>query len=53
VIATGVSADRRREVIGCAVGDSETTDFWTEFLRGLREPGLDGVRWSSPITTAV
>ena len=27
VIATGVSADGRREVLGCAVGDSETADF--------------------------
>jgi transposase-like protein len=44
VIATGVSADGRREVLGCAVGDSETTDFWTEFLRGLRERGLGGVQ---------
>jgi len=44
VIATGVSADGRREVLGCAVGDSETEDFWTEFLRGLRERGLAGVQ---------
>jgi putative transposase len=43
VIATGVSADGRREVLGSAVGDSETQDFWTEFLRGLRERGLHGV----------
>jgi putative transposase len=44
VIATGVSADGRREVLGCAVGDSETQDFWTEFLRSLRERGLGGVQ---------
>ena len=44
VIATGVSADGRREVLGCAVGDSETEVFWTEFLRSLRERGLDGVQ---------
>lgn len=44
VIATGVSADGRREVLGCAVGDSETEDFWTEFLRGLRDRGLHGVQ---------
>jgi putative transposase len=42
VIATGVSADGRREVLGSAVGDSETEDFWSEFLRGLRERGLHG-----------
>lgn len=46
VIATGVSADGRREVLGCAVGDSGTQDFWTEFLRGLRERGLATVSGS-------
>jgi putative transposase len=44
VIATGVSADGKREVLGCAVGDSETEDFWTEFLRDLRDRGLAGVQ---------
>ncbi|WP_182359835.1 IS256 family transposase [Tomitella gaofuii] len=44
VIATGVSVDGRREVLGCAVGDSETEAFWAEFLRGLRGRGLSGVR---------
>ena len=44
VIATGVSADGRREVLGCAVGDSETEVFWTEFLRDLRDRGLGGVQ---------
>lgn len=44
VIATGVAADGRREVLGCAVGDSETEAFWGEFLRGLRERGLHGVQ---------
>jgi len=44
VIATGVSADGRREVLGCATGDSETESFWTEFLRDLRERELTGVQ---------
>jgi len=44
VIATGVSADGRREVLGCATGDSETEAFWTEFLRDLRDRGLTGVQ---------
>lgn len=44
VIATGVSADGRREVLGSAVGDSETEVFWAEFLRGLRDRGLHGVQ---------
>jgi putative transposase len=44
VIATGVSADGRREVLGCQVGDSETESFWTGFLRDLRDRGLHGVQ---------
>jgi putative transposase len=40
VVAIGVSADGRREVLGTATGDSEDETFWTEFLRGLRERGL-------------
>jgi putative transposase len=44
VIATGVSADGRREVLGCDVGDSENEVFWTDFLRGLRDRGLSGVQ---------
>ncbi len=45
VIATSVSADGRREVLGSRVGDSESRAFWFESLRGLRERGLDGVQW--------
>jgi putative transposase len=44
VIATGVSADGRREVLGSAVGDSENQTFWTEFLRDLKTRGLSGVQ---------
>jgi putative transposase len=44
VVAVGVAADGRREVLGFDVGDSENEAFWTEFLRGLRTRGLDGVR---------
>jgi putative transposase len=44
VIATGVSADGRREVLGVDVGDSESEVFWTDFLRGLRDRGLAGVQ---------
>lgn len=43
VIATGVSADGRREVLGFDVGDSEDGAFWTAFLRGLKARGLRGV----------
>jgi putative transposase len=44
VVATGVSMSGDREVLGCAVGDSEDEAFWTEFLRSLRNRGLGGVR---------
>ena len=41
VVAVGVSALGRREILGMAVGDSESTDFWTEFLKDLRQRGLN------------
>jgi transposase-like protein len=44
VVATGVSMDGRREVLGIAVGDSESGAFWTEFLWDLRTRGPTGVR---------
>jgi putative transposase len=44
VIATGISADGRREVLGFDVGDSESGPFWTAFLRSLRARGLAGVQ---------
>jgi putative transposase len=44
VVATGVTMDGGREVLGCAVGDSEDGAFWSEFLRSLRSRGLNGVR---------
>jgi putative transposase len=44
VVATGVAADGRREVLGFDVGDSEDGAFWTAFLRGLKTRGLFGVQ---------
>jgi transposase-like protein len=44
VVATGVAADGRREVLGFAVGDSEDGAFWTGFLRTLKARGLAGVQ---------
>ena len=44
VVATGVSADGRREVLGLAVGDSEDGAFWTAFLRSLKARGLHGTQ---------
>jgi putative transposase len=44
VIATGVTGDGRREVLGFDVGDSEDGAFWTAFLRSLKARGLGGVQ---------
>ncbi len=44
VIATGVTADGNREVLGVDVGDSEDETFWTAFLRRMRDRGLAGVQ---------
>ena len=44
VIATGVTADGRREVLGFGVGDSEDGAFWTAFLRSLKARGLAGTK---------
>jgi putative transposase len=44
VVATGVAADGRREVLGFDVGDSEDGAFWTAFLRSLKTRGLHGIQ---------
>ena len=44
VVAVGVSADGRREVLGMDVGDSEDGAFWTAFLRSLKARQLSGVQ---------
>ena len=44
VISTGLRADGHREVLGVDIGDSENETFWTEFLRDLKDRGLNGVK---------
>ena len=44
VVATGVTADGNREILGCDIGDSESEGFWQHFLGSLRSRGLTGVR---------
>lgn len=44
VVAVGVAADGRREVLGFDVGDTESEPFWTDFFRSLKGRGLSGVR---------
>lgn len=53
VIATGVSIEGRREILGMSVGDAENTDFWTQFLRSLRERGLKTASLDDPEGVAV
>jgi transposase-like protein len=43
VIATAVTAEGRREIIGFNIVTTEDTAAWTEFLRGLVARGLSGV----------
>jgi putative transposase len=44
VVATGITADGGREVLGLDVGDSEDEVFWRGFLAALKKRGLAGVR---------
>jgi putative transposase len=44
VVATGVTAQGRREILGLDVGDSEDEVFWRAFLTGLKKRGLSGVK---------
>ena len=44
VVAMGVNADGRRELLGLKVGDSESEPFWAEFIASLKERGLTGVK---------
>ena len=44
IVAVGVNADGRREVLGMDIGPSEAETFWTEFLRKLARRGLRGVK---------
>jgi len=43
VVAYGVGENGYREVLGVDVGDAETEQFWTDFLRSLVGRGLSGV----------
>ncbi len=44
IVATAVTANGDREVLGVDVGDSEDEVFWTAFLPTLKDRGLAGVR---------
>ena len=44
IIAVAVNTDGRREINGLGTGPSVAETFWTEFLRGIKARGLDGVK---------
>ena len=44
VVATGVTEQGRREILGLDVGDSEDEVFWRAFLTSLKKRGLTGVK---------
>lgn len=44
IVAVGVNADGRREVLGLDIGPSEAETFWKDFLRKLTRRGLRGVQ---------
>ncbi len=44
LIATGVNADGKREILGLDVASSEDGAGWLAFLRGLAARGLSGVQ---------
>ena len=43
VVATGITADDGRDVVGVEVGGSEDETFWAAFLGSLKARGLSGV----------
>ena len=46
IIAVGVNADGRREVLGMDIGPSEAETFWTEFLRSCEGGACAASSWS-------
>ena len=44
IIAVAVNTDGVREIVGVAVGPSESEPFWLKFLRDLTRRGLRGVK---------
>lgn len=44
ILAVGLSAEGRREVLGMKVGHAESEEFWKELLRDMLDRGLRGVK---------
>lgn len=45
LIAIGIDAEGRRQVLGVAMANRESRSSWKEFLEGLKERGLHGVEF--------
>ena len=43
LIATGITAEGQREILGLTLGDSENEASWDDMLRDLKHRGLSGV----------
>ena len=43
LVATGINLEGKREVLGLAIGDTETERTWGVFFEQLKERGLSGV----------
>ncbi|WP_076463514.1 IS256 family transposase [Actinomyces mediterranea] len=52
-VTTAVSDEGRREILGISLGDAETTDFWTSFLRSLHDRGLRVATSHDPLGVAM
>jgi transposase-like protein len=44
VVAISVDSEGKRHILGFDVGNSETYEFWSEFISSLTERGLKGVK---------
>jgi len=44
IVAIGLNAEGRREVLGMKVGHAETETFWSEFIQEMLSRGLKGVK---------
>ena len=44
LVAVGINWDGRREILGVEMANRESASSWKEFLLGLKERGLSGVR---------
>ncbi len=51
LLATGVKAAGRREILGLGLGPAEARAVWVEFLRGLGRRGVRGVHRGFPMPT--